>query len=308
MAHILAIVFPIFSLIGLGYLSRRLSLLTEGAAAALSSYVYYFSLPALLYLKVSEVPVTEFFNENLIFAYSGGILTVGLIIWGVGRLAGVDGRYLGMFILNATFGNVGYMGVPFNAVAFGDQGLPVVALTIVLTLTIAVVLSMTLGLGEPPTPVRRRLLGGLFIVRFLRNPILMSIALGIVASFFAIQLPAPIQRLINLLADTAGPVALFAIGTFLEGTRIFPGWREVGLITGMKLLVLPLLTIVWFQWLPVAPVPFAIAVLQSAMPVAATNFIFAQQYGVAVEVTAASIVVSTVLSLLTLSVLLLLLL
>lgn len=312
MAHILAIVFPIFSLIGLGYLSRRLRLLPEGAAAALSSYVYYFSLPALLYLKVSEVPVTEFFNENLILAYSGGILTVGLVIWGVGCLAGVDGRYLAMFILNVTFGNVGYMGVPFSTVAFGDQGIPVVALTIVLTLTIAVVLSMTLGLAampasEPAAPVRARLLE-LFINQFLRNPILMSIALGIVASLFTIQLPAPIQGLIKLLADTAGPVALFAIGTFLEGTRIFPGWREVGLITGMKLLVLPLLTIVWFQWWPVAPVPFAIAVLQSAMPVAATNFIFAQQYGVAVEVTAAGIVVSTVLSVLTLSVLLVLLL
>lgn len=312
MAHILAIVFPIFGLIGLGYLSRRLSLLTAGAAAALSSYVYYFSLPALLYLKVSEVPVTKFFNENVILAYSGGILTVGLMIWGVGRLAGIDGRYLAMFTLNVTFGNVGYMGVPFHTVAFGDQGIQVVALTIVLTNTIAVVLSMTLGLAakptsEPAASARPRLFG-LVIHRFLRNPILMSIALGIVASLFAIQLPAPIQGLIKLLADTAGPVALFAIGTFLEGTRILSGWREVGLISGMKLLVLPLLTIVWFQWLPVAPVPFAIAILQSAMPVAVTNFIFAQQYDVAVEVTAAAIVVSTVLSVLTLSVLLVLLL
>ncbi len=312
MAHILAIVFPIFGLIGLGYLSRRLRLLTEGAAAALSSYVYYFSLPALLYLKVSEVPVAKFFNEHLILAYAGGILTVGLMIWGVGRLASVERRYLAMVILNVTFGNVGYMGVPFHTVAFGDRGIQVVALTIALTNTIAVVLSMTLGLaaksaGEPAASARPRLFG-LVVHRFLRNPILMSIALGIVASLFAIQLPAPIQQLITLLADTAGPVALFAIGTFLEGTRIFPGWRAVGLISGMKLLVLPLLTIVWFQWLPVAPVPFAIAVLQSAMPVAVTNFIFAQQYDVAVEVTAAAIVVSTFLSVLTLSVLLVLLL
>ena len=313
MAHFLAIVFPIFSLIGLGYLSRRLRLLTEGAAAALSSYVYYFGLPALLFLKVSEVPVSEFFNQNLIMAYAGGILTVGLMIWGAGRLAGVEGRYLGMLILNATFGNVGYMGVPFSTMAFGEQGIPVVALTIVLTLTIAVVLSMTLGLAaaganEHATPGRSRLLRDLFVGRFLRNPMLMSIALGIVASFFAIRLPAPIHRLLQLLADTAGPVALFAIGTFLEGTPILHGWREVGLISGMKLVVLPVLTILWFLWLPVAPVPFAIAILQSAMPVAATNFIFAQQYGVAEEVTAAGIVISTVLSLLTLSVLLVLLL
>jgi len=110
---IVGIVFPIFALIGLGYLGRRLGLLSGDAAAALSGYVYYFSLPALLYVKVAEVPVAEFFSGNLIFAYSGGILTASLLIWAVGRLRRMDRRTIGMFILNATFGNVGYMGVPF---------------------------------------------------------------------------------------------------------------------------------------------------------------------------------------------------
>lgn len=298
MATIVGIVFPIFALIGLGYLGRRLGFLTGDAAAALSSYVYYFSLPALLYVKVSEVPVAEFFNGNLIVAYSGGILTAGLLIWSVGKLRGVGGAYLGMFMLNATFGNVGYMGVPFNTVAFGEQGMPVVALTIVLTLTIAVVLAMGLGLAGDTR----------VLSRFLRNPILVSIALGLIASFFGIRLPEPARKFLGLLADTAGPVALFAIGTFLEGTPVLRGWREVVLITGAKLLALPLLTILWFQWLPLERGPFAIAVLQSAMPVAATNFIFAQQFRVAEDVTAAGIVISTVLSLITLSVFLLVLL
>ena len=59
MATIVGIVFPIFALIGLGYLGRRLHLLTGDAAVALSGYVYYFSLPALLYVKVAEVPVAS---------------------------------------------------------------------------------------------------------------------------------------------------------------------------------------------------------------------------------------------------------
>lgn len=313
MATIVGIVFPIFALIGLGYLGRRLGLLTGDAAAVLSGYVYYFSLPALLYVKVAEVPVAEFFSGNLIFAYSGGILTASLLIWAVGRLRGMDQRYIGMFILNATFGNVGYMGVPFNEVAFGERGIPVVALTIVLTLTITTVLSVTLGLaviegGGSNVGGWRGLIPSLFPGRFLTNPVLLSIVVGILASFLAIRLPEPVQRFLGLLADTAGPVALFAIGTFLHGTAVLKGLREVTVLAGVKLVALPLLTIAWFSWLPVERVPFAIAVLQSAMPVAATNFIFAQQFGVAVEVTAAGIVVSTVLSLLTLSILLFLLL
>lgn len=313
MATIVGIVFPIFALIGLGYLGRRFGLLSGEAAAALSGYVYYFSLPALLYVKVAEVPVAEFFSGNLIFGYSGGILTASLLIWAVGWLRGLNRRAIGMFILNATFGNVGYMGVPFNTVAFGERGIPIVALTIVLTLTITTLLSVTLGLavmegGGSNVNGWRGLMTSLFPRRFLGNPILLSIAIGVLASLLTVRLPEPVQRFLELLADTAGPVALFAIGTFLHATPVLKGLREVTVLAGVKLVALPLLTIAWFYWLPVERVPFAIAVLQSAMPVAATNFVFAQQFGVAVEVTAAGIVISTVLSLLTLSVLLLLLL
>jgi len=70
---IIGVVFPIFALIGLGYLGRRLRLLTPDAAAALGGYVYYFSLPALLYVRLSEIPVAEFFNGNLIFAQQYGV-------------------------------------------------------------------------------------------------------------------------------------------------------------------------------------------------------------------------------------------
>ena len=150
--------------------------------------------------------------------------------------------------------------------------------------------------------------GEAFLSGILKNPILLSIALGIVSSSLAVSLPGPVRTFLDLLGNTAGPVALFAIGSFLHGTRVPREWREIGLLAGAKLLGLPLLTILWFHWLPVERVPFAIAVLQSGMPVAATNFIFAQQYGVAIEVTATVTLVSTVLSLLTLSVLLFLLL
>jgi hypothetical protein len=310
---VIGVVFPIFALIGLGYLGRRLRLLTADAAAALGGYVYYFSLPALLYERLADIPVADFFHGHLIVAYAGGIVTLSLIIWGAGRLRGLDGRYLGMSVLNGTFGNVGYMGVPFIMVAFGDSGTPVVALTIVLTLTITIVVSMTLGLallegGGGETAQKRGIVRSLFLHSFAKNPILLAIALGVVSSFLAISPPGPVRTFLRLLGDTAGPVALFAIGSFLEGTRVPQGWREVGLLTGAKLVGLPLLTVLWLQWLPVERVPYAIALFQSGMPVAATNFIFAQQYGVAVEVTAAVTLVSTVLSLLTLSILLSLLL
>jgi hypothetical protein len=307
------VVVPIFGIIGLGYLGRRLRLLPADAATVLGAYVYTFALPALLYVRLSKVPLGEVVNGHLVAAYAGGILTLGLIVWAMGTMRGLDRRYVGMAVLNATFGNVGYMGVPFNMVAFGERGLPVVALTIALTLTITIVLSMTLGLalleadlsggrGERG-PLRTLFLSGLF-----GNPMLLSIALGIACSALGISPPGPVRTLLELLGDTAGPVALFAIGSVLEGARVPREWSEVGLLAGAKLLGLPLLTILWFRWLPVESVPFAIAVLQSGMPTAVTNFVFAQHYGVAVEITAAVTLVSTVGSLLTLSAWLLLLL
>lgn len=64
---------PIFLLLGLGFLSRRINLLRSGDERVLSAYVYYFALPALFFVNLSEI---NFTSETLRFSLVGIIPTL----------------------------------------------------------------------------------------------------------------------------------------------------------------------------------------------------------------------------------------
>ena len=61
---ILRTMIPILLLMGTGFISRKLGILKSGDERILSAYVYYFALPALFFVNMTE---TDFTEETLIF-------------------------------------------------------------------------------------------------------------------------------------------------------------------------------------------------------------------------------------------------
>ena len=59
---------PILLLMGIGFLSRKFGILKLGDERVLSAYVYYFALPALFFVDLSE---TSFVAETLSFILAG---------------------------------------------------------------------------------------------------------------------------------------------------------------------------------------------------------------------------------------------
>ncbi|MCD6171496.1 MAG: AEC family transporter [Thermoplasmata archaeon] len=52
-------IIPLLILISLGFLSRKANILKEGDERILSAYVYYFALPSLFFVAISEIKFTE---------------------------------------------------------------------------------------------------------------------------------------------------------------------------------------------------------------------------------------------------------
>ena len=67
---------PILLLMGIGFLSRKFGILKPGDEQVLSSYVYYFALPALFVVDIAE---TVFVTETLTFIFAG-IVPVFLVV------------------------------------------------------------------------------------------------------------------------------------------------------------------------------------------------------------------------------------
>ena len=138
-----------------------------------------------------------------------------------------------------------------------------------------------------------------------RNPLPLSIALGIACSAVGTKLPTPVEKWIDLLGAAAAPCALFAIGLFLSDRSIRSGLMEASLISLIKLVLQPLLALLLLPlFVDPASVPGKVALLMAALPTAANAFVLAKQFDISVEKNSAAILISTGFSVVTVSALL----
>jgi len=205
----------------------------------------------------------------------------------------------------ASWGNVGYMGVPLCLAAFGEAGLPPAMLAVIVTSIVSMVFGVMLielevaaGHGPLKTFLRAAFNGA-------RNPLPMSIALGIVASGAGLPLPTPVEKWLDLMGAAAAPCALFAIGLFLSDKSIKSGLAEAGLATLIKLLLQPLLAALILPFfIDLGSVAGRVALLMASLPTAANAFVLAKQFDTSVEQNTASVLLSTAFSVVTVSALL----
>mgnify|MGYP001302783182 CR=1 FL=1 len=303
---VLDVVLPVFGIVLAGWLCGRFGLLGQASSEALNRFVYFVALPALFFLSMAQAPVAEILNLPFLAAFGGGVLLVALLSLPVSRLAFRNGLGpSGLHALSATFSNTGYMGIPLLVTAFGPEGaLPAIIATVlngavVMAIGIAVI-EADLARGRGAARIVLDVAGGV-----ARSPLVLSAAAGIAASALGLPLPRPLVTFCDILGAAAPPAALFAIGLFMAGRSITTGLAEVSWLTALKLLVQPVVT--WVIAVPVLGLdPFwaASAVVLAALPTGSLVFVLASQYGVYVQRATATILVSTVLSVITLSALL----
>ena len=309
MQSILNTALPFFALIFCGYGAGRLKLLDETAAAGVNTFVFYIALPAFLFGLMSSSPLGEVVNGPFIGAYVTASLAVftlaallGSRLFQIGRSeAAVQG-------LAAVLANTGYMGIPLISAVFGREG----ALPVVVGLTLDGVLMIPLGIIIIESSKGRA--EGLFetalttFYALTRNPLILSIFAGLAFSATGLTPPEPATNFLDLLGDTAGPCALFALGATLAGRQVAGGAAEVSYMTLMKLAVHPaalyLTTTLLFD---VDPLWATAGLLGAALPIAANVFIVTRQYDVYVARTSTAILVSTAVSMISVSALLLIL-
>ena len=305
LAAVFDVVLPVFALIASGYAIGRTGLLGDGAQSALNRFTYYMALPALLFVSMARMPVAEAFNASFHIAYNVAWIGTFVVAYALDRA--IQPRRAGddraTAALAASFPNVGYMGVPLLLFAFGgDAKPPAVIATVMAAIAQAPVAMILIELARGGLNLRS--VGQAFSAP-LRSPIVVAPAAGMTLSALGVALPTPVAGFADILGAAAGPCALIACGMFLVGKPIAGPALETTLrLTALKLFLNPL--IAWVCVMTIAPLPplyAQCAIILSALPTGALVFTVAERYGVFVEGTSSTILLSTTLSAVTLSIL-----
>jgi predicted permease len=289
---------PFFALIGLGYWAGRTRFFTEEATAYLTKFVFYFALSAMLFGFAANLSLAEIFDTRFVAAYLTGTMAIYLVAMIVAFARKLPLAEAAIEAQVAVIGNTGFLGVPMLVVLLGPQAAGPVLLVLAIDLIVFSSLITLLITGARGGGLSVAVLGKLG-AGLLKNPMIVSMAAGLIWSATAQPVPAPINEFLSILGAAATPGALFAIGASLAGKSAerveIAAWLSL-----CKLILHPaavaLAALVIFD---VDPFAAGVMIAAAALPVAGNVYMLAQHYGVAPRRVSAAILVSTAFSILT---------
>lgn len=291
---------PFFALIGLGFQSGRTGFFTPEATAYLTKFVFYFALSAMLFRFSANLSLSEVFDWWFVAAYLWGCGIVYLLATAVALFRRVGLQEAAVEAQCSVIGNTGFLGVPMLVVLMGPDAAGPVLMVLAIDLIVFSSLITILITGTRDGRMSAAVLGTVG-KGLLKNPMIVSIALGLAFSAASVPIPDVANDFLGLLGAAATPGALFAIGASLAG-KSAERMSVAGWLSFCKLVLHPaavaLAALVLF---PVAPFDAAVMIAASSLPVAGNVYILAQHYGVAPQRVSASILISTAISIVTVS-------
>ena len=274
---VLRTVVPILLLIGAGFSSRKFGLLQKGDQRVLSSYIFYFALPALLLVNMSEIPLDlQTFKFVLAVLLPHFIALALLLALFVIIKFSINTLYL--LIVCSVFGSHSFFGLPFVMFAFDTKEAERLAVLSSSFIAISAV-CMTITVLEMYKVKEPNFLKGIkkVLVKLSRNPLIIAIFSGVLLSALGITIPLPISRPLEMLGKTAATVAIFQLGVSLYG-RKYTKIKTAFQLSLIRMLLLPLIALGIISLFQPGELEGTVMVLMHATPMAMATIVLSERY------------------------------
>jgi malonate transporter len=306
MTIVLSIVLPIFGLIALGVVGGKTRLFPEAAAKALSNFVLYVAVPALMFRTIQRVGSFDAFNPDVGFAYYGAsfLVVAGALAFGRGAF-GLSGGERASFAMGSMFSNTGLVGIPLVFATWGDEGMVPLMVIISFHSLVFVTFFFVLHDMAKSGAVGWANAGRAAVHAIVTNPVVVSIVVGFAWLAGGLELPGFVATIIAMLGDAAIPAALFALGVALAQFPVAGNLMQASVMSAVKLVIHPIVVFAVANWVfALTPLEVAVVTLSAGLPGGLMIYIVAQSYGVYVARAASSLVIGTAGAVVTVSALL----
>lgn len=280
-------------LILVGFICYKLKLITAEVNVKLSALLLSLINPVLILTSYQ----TEFHMEQLIGLLTAFLLAAASVLISIIlaqfliRKSPMENRPIERFSIIYT--NCGFMGIPLVNGVFGAQG--VFYLTSYLTVFNLLLWTHGIIIMKGDKSLRG-------ILNVIKTPAIVATVLGLILFVTRISLPGTLLKTLNYIGGMNTPMAMIVAGATIAQTNIFKAF--VGLriywVSLIRLLIVPLLTLLLFSFLPVDKTIMMTIVIASACPAAASATLFAIKYGKNSIYASEIFAVTTILSVVTL--------
>lgn len=293
--------FPVVLLIAIGVLAGKAGWISSAGVKELSQLVFMVVAPALLFRTMAQVHPQAVQGASLLAYFAAMWLLFGLVIAVVGFT-----RRGAVLALAATFSNTVMIGIPLVGLAYGKEGqvllFTLISLHALVLLTMATVVLELLQAREQvqsgdAAPRHRLATIGMAVKNAVVHPVPMPIMAGLLFAQTGWTLPGVVDRPLLLLGNAFGPVALVLVGVTLAQASIGRDFKGALAIALVKTMVHPLLMALAGWAFGLRGMSLTVLVVAASLPIGANVFLFAFRYKKAEDLVTASVAVSTLLAL-----------
>lgn len=227
--------YSVFVFVFIGYMANILRLVGNKQSGILLGFLVNFALPAQIFNGTYHANVNmDFLLVCLIALFSN--LIAGIFILLIGKIFRIERSVLIVLCFLAMLGNTLYLGFPFVQGALGEELANGVMIfdQIVTGIPFAFLAPILLSLNGKTAFSFVEVLKRVF-----KNPLFLAFVCGALFWLIPFEIPEALFAPLKSLAQTATPVALFAIGVQLNLRGILE-WKYPALLLGVKMFIAPL--------------------------------------------------------------------
>ena len=292
---------PIFMVMVIGYILKQTGMLNDNFVTVANRFNFKVTLPFMLFKDISRVDIRAVFDIRYVLFCALVSTACFWLIWGGTKLFVKDKSIRGAFVQASFRGSAAVMGLAFIQNIYGESAMgPLMIVSAVPLYNIFSVLVLTFESNEAESLNKKEKIKQAFI-NIAKNPIIISILLGLIVGLNGIDFPELIDKTVNSVSQMATPLALITIGAGFEGRKALAKMKPTIAAAMIKLVIQPLLFLPVAAWMGFAGEKIIAILIMLSSPTTPSCYIMAKSMHNDEVLTASVVGVTTLLGAVTLT-------
>ena len=227
---------PIFVIILIGFYLRRKGVINEGFISSANKINFKLALPCMLVIDMMNIDLEADLDPKYIL-FCAIVTTISFwTIWGLAKIFIKDKKIIGAFVQGSFRSSAAVLGTALIVNIYGNSSMaPFMMIGSVPLYNIFSVIVLTFEADTKQEKTIGKAIKGIFT-----NPIILSIALGLILARLHVTFPVMLDSTISTIGRMTTPLALLAIGAGFSTSEAVKKFKPALVASMLKLVIIPL--------------------------------------------------------------------